>query len=353
MLFVACSKETESTIKTPDDCESALENLNSPFSGLRNPDDPADDQMNECLFIITSGITHLMQTAEYREIILNPDQYNEKQEYHIDNLMQNDAMLAAFNDYISGIAFCSNLDYNSYDQLKSLMTYQGVLYSPIIYYPNLIQSDSQDLSINQVQIAVGESINEDDGIPGFNLSFEDNTSLEEVVIYESALQNSTPVLIISNHTDEYIDTVDDVVIEKNDGNRAYLADVYAISEDYERDGKSDYHESHKIAYQGGAQQNSSVGYNIDRIADNQINSLFTTDVSLPEIGIGFWLVAHERDWYASAKTIFVGMMNGASTWRLVDCRMKYNHEFFQRLYVNFNTRNTITSNEKGRLTISF
>ncbi|MCC7466722.1 MAG: hypothetical protein IT261_10655 [Saprospiraceae bacterium] len=78
---------------------------------------------------------------------------------------------------------------------------------------------------------------------------------------------------------------------------------------------------------------------------------FYTSTTFPAIGAGCWFVTYEKDWYSSHKGIFVGSANGAPTWVYVHCKMKYAHEFYQTMVLNFGNKLPQTSSQKGYLKV--
>jgi hypothetical protein len=242
---------------------------------------------------------------------------------------------------------------SNYNELKSLMSYADVSYEPVIYFYNIQDAVTDEEELTQYLVAVGESVNDYDNIPAYKVETGDEPSITETTVAESDQETVHPILIISNYTAEYIETTDDIDIEENP-DRIYTVDQHRIAFDYERDGNNDYHGSYKQRVNNGIGTNTISGHHINSISDAQVGSTFNGDVVLYEFNyeIGYWFVAHERDWYASRKSVWVAATNGAPQAVLVDCAMKYNHEFYQRVYLNFVTGATVTSNEKGLLRVT-
>jgi hypothetical protein len=333
-------------------CVNPLDDPSSVFSGLRNQNNTEDDKMNECLYYTGAGIMHLLETPSYRNKLLDKSLYDSNYEALVDMFFKDPSMLQNFNDFLLVNAACSKYGITSYEDIKKQMFYENISYSPIIYFYNLKTAETRDNHMAEYIVAIGESVDVNDRIPACEVDNKNNGKVKETRIEEKDSILSKPILIVSNYTSEADNSEDDILIEENTKN--YVADKYKIKYRYEKYGKSDYRESHRVAYSSGGYSGSTAsGYTIKKIPANKINYLYNQDIPLPEAGRGFWLATYERDWYSSKKAVYVSNSNGAGLALYVYCRMKYSSEYYQRMFVNFQTRKTITSSSKGYLRIKF
>jgi hypothetical protein len=353
--LISCNENSLSP-DAKNDCLNPMNNSSSVFHGLRNADDSEDDRMNECLYYMGAGIVHLMQNPTHREKLLDKTRYNAKGEGLVDDFFNGDeAMLKDFNKFLEDNRDCFTYDFGNYNELKSLMSYQDVSYEPCIYFYNIQDAVTGEDDMSQYTVGIGESVTANDEIPAYRVVLGES-SITETLVAESNQESASPILIITNYTDAFIETTDDIELEEN-LDRDYTVDQHRITVDYEGTGNSDYQGSYRAltTFMGvNGISDTKLGHHINSISDSQIGTTFNADLQLNEFNNenGYWFVTHERDWYASKKPVLVNATNGAPQNIAVECAMKYNHEFFQRIYINFVNMNTVTSNEKGTLRVT-
>jgi hypothetical protein len=353
--LISCNENPLSP-NVKSDCVNPMNNSSSVFHGLRNSDDTEDDRMNECLYYMGAGIVHLMQNPTHREKFLDKTRYNAKGEGLVDDFFEgDDGMLNDFNKFLAANKDCFTYEFSNYSELKSLMSYQEVSYEPCVYFYNIQDAVTGEDEMSQYTVGIGESVTANDEIPAYRVVLGESSTTETLVA-ESNQESASPILIITNYTEAYIETTDDIVLEENP-DRTYIVDQHRIAFDYEGSGANDYHGSYRVRYGIGISADTKSGHHINSISDAQVGVTFTNPVVLTELSwpveeIGYWFVAHERDWYASRKNVWVAATNGAPQGLNVECAMKYNHEFYQRVYLNFVNMATVTSNEKGLLRVT-
>lgn len=353
--LISCNENTLSP-NEKSDCVNPINNSSSVFHGLRNSDDMEDDRMNECLYYMGAGIVHLMQNPTHREKFLDKTRYNAKGEGLVDDFFDGDSgMLSDFNQFLQANKDCFTYEFGTYNELKALMSYQEVSYEPCIYFYNIQDAVTGEDQVSQYTVAIGESVTANDEVPAYQVNLGES-SITETLVAESNQESASPILIITNYTDAYIETTDDIELEENP-DRVYTVEQHRINFDYEGTGNNDYHGSYRALVAGNLISSTKPGNQINSISDAQIGTTFNAPVIFTELNwpleeIGYWFVAHERDWYASRKNVWVAATNGAPQGLNVECAMKYNHEFYQRIYINFINMNTVTSNEKGLLRVT-
>jgi hypothetical protein len=220
-------------------------------------------------------------------------------------------------------------------------------YYPVMYYINLPYATVT----NEVIFAIATALNGEDEIGGWYV--KSDLTVEEIKLDTSDTNNIIPIIIISNGTDSIVGgPSDSITTEPYDPSRnfSYIADEYQINFRYESSGKSEYRIGMRAESTNGGFYGSVKGPLIKRFAANQINTLFNAEKNVTVYeNYGALFASYERDWYASKKTVSVPNWTSYP----LGLRMKYNDEFYQRMYVDNGTQTTVTSWSKGKLRIKF
>ena len=179
--------------------------------------------------------------------------------------------------------------------------------------------------------------NDEDEIGGWYV--KSDLTVEEIKLDTSDTNNIIPIIIISNGTDSIVGgPSDSITTEPYDPSRNFscIADEYRIGM--------------RAESTNGGFYGSVKGPLIKRFAANQINTLFNAEKNVTVYeNYGALFASYERDWYASKKTVSVPNWTSYP----LGLRMKYNDEFYQRMYVDNGTQTTVTSWSKGKLRIKF
>lgn len=324
---------------------------------LLNPEDPADEQINQTMFLFAASLCRSLNQPDDIRFLLQDVPFNTYGEWALTSDSLLNSRFGLSSQY-QAVAKANQWSESTFDRFND-MKYKGVPYQLclVCYNPKAMATP------NEIIIAMGESVGENDQIPGWKIQLDTKKpEYMPVLVSEADSSSNTPIFIVSIASREpekqkYLNGLSDAEIQKSGlasaaPNRTWIPSEYQIDLRYERNGKSDYCQNHRIFYNNGSFSSTTTdGYLIDRIAEEHIGKRFYASTSFPATGNGYWFVTYEKDWYAARKGIFVGSTNGAPTWVYVHCKMKYVHEFYQTMVLNFANQSPQTAHQKGILKV--
>lgn len=323
------------------------------FHNILNGHDQPDENLNIALFAASLAYSELILDGYIGiEDLIDPSHYNSSFEAVSTTVNSTLGIGSRFEYALNSVTNCSSdHNYSNMSDLLADMEYLNTNYYPGIYFYNLDEATVTD----ELIIAISAEIDSLDRIPGWKIS--DDQSISQVLVNEADSTNNIPILIITNNTDEYIDSEDDITVEDYDegGGRSSfqtIVDEHRANYRYEGSGKTDYFvtaRAQSAATNFGFYGNTK-GIEVRSMSSNQINVNFTNDKNFNIfLTYGGLVCTYERDWNNSKKDVTV---SGWTSYPL-EVRMKYTNEFYQRMYVSNITKQTVTSTSKGKLRIKF
>lgn len=347
--FISCEKENR---LNPKDSSNSNNNMRL-HDDLENPDDAADEDMNDNLFMMASAFKSITLNSTTMEDLYDAVDANADFEVKYSELVtSNSAFESVLNENLREEFFPE--EPSTYDALGAIdeaMEYNDVNYYPAIYVPNWNTATTTVTPI----IGIGADAGENDEI----LVFVYTTSgwTEDHMTEAEVAASDAPVIIFNAGTDEVDQSTDGTSITKNTGNvtpqgasRKYEWDDYKINNGYRyesglfNNNKSDMdylfsifddqgnlHSPSQGQFGGGA-----ISSSIDKISksDVQSSTQFTSNKPLTLVNIDTTLVAqypyayctvYEHDWYATKKK--VSSCQTALLWHH-RMRMKYQGEWY-------------------------
>lgn len=179
--------------------------------------------------------------------------------------------------------------------------------------------------------------------------FDKNNKIIKILINEKfAKTTDVPIFVIvnsvSNNQFDFEKTVDKTITNTINSVRQVIYQ-YKINYRYERDSRSEYSYKLVYRYKNGTYQLGGRKTLIRKIHKRDIGKMFYNDFNIWQLQYvqnlsAINLVTFEYDWWASGKPVVT--FGGIA----VKCKMKYLHEYYQRLYIPINQNVTI-SNSKG------
>lgn len=359
-LFIACKKESIIFNNTKEVVDNSNNNSFfypkpniSFFNFLSNhlQTDAEDKNIDFALYYLGNAINEvLLDQTSYNSFTFKLEEYNNK--LSLDKLIEDTSIFRKLNLALSKY----NLDYVS---IKSNMIRKNISYFPILEFAN------PNCELNLVEtrpilcVGVNYSINSTnlDSMQEYILGWQyTGDTFDEILISESIRDSTTkPILILSCATN-YVSQInyDNPLVYSINLNKESIsksmsvsADIkkleytgFRINERYETSTHSEYW------YTGANYYNGSIygwgtGYLIEYIHKRDVNKdivprngKFTIYGVEAEGYIQSYILTFERDWYASNKVV---LFNTPTAQELVNCRMKYANEFYQKVISNKNT----------------
>lgn len=214
----ACNKNELPTNITADTvyCDSLLDNPESVFYGLNNPDDDEDDMVNKIELKIALTLNYVIsQNYSFKQALLDTSNYDIEGGLNlIEFASNNPGFESEFDAILVDNSYCILPELNTLQKLDSALIYAEVDYFPAIYFYNKDTATSTD----KMYILVGQAINEDDEIPGFR---HENDSIFEHKMNVEEDETSFPVLIVTHSTNQEINIEPDSVTFEQDS--SYLS----------------------------------------------------------------------------------------------------------------------------------
>lgn len=322
--LAACNKNELPTNITNDTvyCDSLLDNPESVFYGLNNPDDDEDDMVNKLELKLGLAITSLMEDAGHRAALLDTSNYEEGVFDVVKFANLNPSFESDLNTILANNTYCILPEIGSLAQIDSALVYQSVDYFPVIsYYNYLLNPES-----NSYIVSIGTAVNDSDQIPGWYVSSD---YISQHLVSEGDSSSDVPILIIGHMTnDENYAEPDSIVVFhenintlKSGNNVTIKLTLYQVKNPYrweENNNKSDLRYT-MVSYKRTTGTNHTSGYGsilsktdekIKEVTKSQVqnSSTFTSPTSTiidvnenyfiytdPEAMLAFF----EYDWYYS------------------------------------------------------
>lgn len=180
-----------------------------------------------------------------------------------------------------------------------------------------------------------------------------NGNFQEILINEETAMSTThPIFIIDNaesftETNKYSSNLKGQA--STTGTIRQVIDQYKINYRYDKSRRSEYSYEIVYRYNGGGYSYGGYRTEIREIHKRDIGKMFYNDFDIWQIQhienlSGINLVTFEYDWWASKKSVY----SPGSI--IVQCRMKYNNEYYQSFHIPINQSIT-TSSSKGYIKV--
>lgn len=214
LTMSACNKnELPTTVSsTTVNCDSLLDNPESVFYGLNNPDDHEDDLVNKLELKLGLALTSLMEDAGHRNALLDTSNYVEGVFDLVKYANLNPTFESDLNTILANNTYCILPEIGSLAQIDSALVYESVDYYPVIsYYNYLLNPES-----NSYIVSIGTAVNDSDQIPGWYVSSD---YISQHLVSEGDSSSDVPILIIGHMTnDENYAEPDSIVVFHEDIN---------------------------------------------------------------------------------------------------------------------------------------
>lgn len=362
LLLGSCQKENDQIVENEqvinqselDRTINSLNDENSLFRGIRNPDDEADDRVNKGLYTTAAALLDLSGQEKFLKILGDDANYDRDGEVLISDFFEKGLDINDFNASMKKVDNTLEYGIDNYNAALNYLSHPSGNYVPGIYCIN----KASGLSNGEFYIAVGAQISAEDKIAAWKIS---NEKIEEVAIDVDNKQTEAPIFIIvnslpkdfsyNNETDLRTESVDNM--DNDDRASTYfIVDEHRINYRYENIGNSDYYAAVRISPSPGLFYTNSAGYKIRSVHKNDIGKTFYNDYNYNLAGFSahsVLMVSYERDAFSSKKAVFVPSWTSFP----LNVRMKYGHEYYQRMHINMTPPTPVTSNEKGRFKVKF
>jgi hypothetical protein len=363
----SCSKKKEYTTNMN---KIEQQTMNRLHAKLENPDDLEDEQMNDYLLLMASGISQFTEQSFLMDIVRTKCMALSNLEVSYTSLVTEDSRFETLlNDYLVTVCEIEPKaeNHNCLHHIDAAMIHTGV-----DYYPNLtvLNAATANWSYRPI-VCVGEAIDADDRI--LALIPDNSGNLVDSALSETDVLNSTtPIIIVNNGTDA-IDTSSDNLVYSNQPDEEavqstsnYIWYAYQIKAGHRYENgannKSDLyfvitmHDQYN--WLSGVGIGFPFGEHSDKIANVSPNDVNTSTVIYPSANYTSlfsqnlsatntsnyrfaYITTFEKDWYASGKAVEWCRQNAPNFFhqKYHLCRMKYIDEW----YIN----NTCTYNLTG------
>ncbi len=327
-----------------------------------NPEDAEDEKISKQLLQIGLVARGLFNNNAYNELMINEAKKNSNNCVSIEKFIESAQGNSANKneaDFEDLAELVRNADFTYQPQEEGEAVQQ---YTPAFFVVNAKNADATKRPL----IALGTSV--DDELSGMD-QFTDyivawyangDGSFEEILINEETAMNTThPIYILDNaqfasaqpsKSNSKLETFEQGELKGANSSTMQVIDRYKIAHRYDGSKRSEY--SYKLEY--WMDGNPSAGGNRTLIKDihkNDINDYFYNDVDIWQLNhvtvTGLSMATFEYDWYASNKCVTTPG-DGANA--EIDCRMKYSHEYYQRVYFDVE-QNWFINYVKGAIAI--
>lgn len=347
LAFISCKKQNVEIVDELNISNQTIDDFNKIVE--ESSIDKQDEKINKFMLKITFLLRELVLKGEFNPTIQNL--CNNSQNKGIFKIESFIKMIELRSDINNNIIFELSTLINNTD-LKYEWLDKSYLYEP---YLNVWNFTEADFNLNPIiSFSMGlesKYTNKNDAILCWELNQNDeiiNFTLSE----DEAMKLKNPLMIVdinqSNITDQNntYDIRPNITSQEDERATIHTIDQYQINYRYDSDSKSEFNYALIYIYSSGGYSEGGYSEEIAKIDKSDIGSMFYNDYSIWQLQYfnnlkGFDFFTFEYDWYASKKNISVPYQYPRAT----SVRMKYSHQYYQRIYVPINQSYT-TDNSK-------